>query len=125
MRSRTMTMSSSRMPNRALAGKLAGAAALFAALGDDTRLGLVARLCGGGPLSIARLTQGAAVSRQAVTKHLRALEQAGLVRSGRSGRERIWELQTRRLSEVRGYLDQISSQWDEALERLRALVEEE
>ena len=118
-------MSNPRVPNRALAGKLAGAAPLFAALGDDTRLRIVARLCGGGPLSIVRLTEGSAVSRQAVTKHLRALEHAGLVRSGRSGRERIWELQMRRLTEVRGYLDQISSQWDEALERLRTLVERE
>ena len=101
----------------------AQAAPLFAALGDPTRLRIVARLCSGGPLSIARLTEGASVTRQAVTKHLRALEAAGLVSSGRAGRERIWELRTRRLSEVRSYLDQISSQWDRALERLHAHVE--
>jgi DNA-binding transcriptional ArsR family regulator len=105
--------------------RLVDAAPLFAALGDATRLGIVARLCNGGPLSIIRLTQGAAVSRQAVTKHLRALEEAGLVRSGRVGRERIWEIQTKRLVEVRRFLEQISSQWDEALQRLRALVENE
>ena len=115
-------MSSPRTRRRASGGKLAGAATLFAALGDDTRLRIVARLCHGGPLSIVQLTEGAAVSRQAVTKHLRALEDAGLVRSGRTGRERIWELQTRRLTKARRYLDQISTQWDEALERLRALV---
>lgn len=118
-----MNTSSSRLSRRASAAKLSGAAPVFAALGDDTRLRILARLCGGGPLSIVRLTEGAAVSRQAVTKHLRALESAGLVRSGRVGRHRIWELQTRRLTEVRDYLDQISSQWDEALGRLRDLVE--
>jgi DNA-binding transcriptional ArsR family regulator len=110
---------------RAATAKLAGAVPVFAALGDATRLRIVARLCDGGPLSIVRLTEGAQISRQAVTKHLRALEDAGLVRSGRAGRERIWELQTKRLAEVRHYLDQISAQWDEALGRLRAFVETE
>jgi DNA-binding transcriptional ArsR family regulator len=70
-----------------------------------------------------RLTGGAAVSRQAITKHLRALEEVGLVRSSRDGRERIWELRTKRLAEIRQYLDQISTQWDDALARLRTLVE--
>ena len=108
---------------RTTARKLAGPAPIFAALGDATRLRIVARLCDRGPLSIVRLTEGARMSRQAVTKHLRALEGAGLARSGRAGRERIWELRTERLAEVRGYLDQISAQWDEALVRLRTLVE--
>jgi DNA-binding transcriptional ArsR family regulator len=96
---------------------------VFAALGDATRLQIVARLCEGGPLSIARLTEGAQVSRQAITKHLHALSDAGLVRSRRAGRERIWQLQTRRLAEVRRYLDRISRQWDQAIGRLRSLVE--
>ena len=76
------------------------------------------------PQSIVRLTDGAKVSRQAVTKHLRALAAAGIVRSNRAGRERIWQIQTRRLKEVRRYLDQISARWDEAIVRLQALVEE-
>ncbi|MFP5306113.1 MAG: ArsR/SmtB family transcription factor [Gammaproteobacteria bacterium] len=96
---------------------------MFAALGDPTRLRIVSRLCDGGPLSIARLTEGASVSRQAITKHLRALERAGLVRSGQAGRERLWTLRTERLAEARRYLDQISQQWDDAIERLRAFVE--
>ena len=96
---------------------------MFAALGDERRLRLVARLCEGGPLPIIRLTEGARVSRQAVTKHLRALEQAGLVRSRREGRERIWSLETRRLAEASFYLAQISSQWDTAIGRLRDFVE--
>lgn len=104
---------------------LSEAAPLFAALGDPTRLHIVARLCAGGPLSIARLTEGSRVSRQAITKHLDALSEAGIVRSERAGRERIWQLQPRRLAEVRRYLDQISEQWDQALGRLRALVEQE
>ena len=107
------------------APKLAEAAPVFAALGDETRLKLVARLCTSGPQSIVRLTHGAKVSRQAITKHLHALAHAGVVRSRREGRERIWEIQTKRLAEVRQYLDQISGQWDEALGRLRALVEKE
>jgi DNA-binding transcriptional ArsR family regulator len=102
---------------------MAEAAPVFAALGDATRLQLVVRLCDGGPLSIIKLTEGSTVTRQAVSKHLRALERAGLVRSGRAGRERIWELQPKRLADARSYLDRISDQWDQALQRLRALVE--
>ena len=107
------------------AAKLADAAPVFAALGDNTRLHIVARLCGDGPLSIVQLADTAAVSRQAVTKHLHALDMAGLARSSRAGRECIWELQTKRLSEARRYLDQISQDWDAALERLRAFVEKQ
>jgi DNA-binding transcriptional ArsR family regulator len=102
---------------------LSRAAPVFAALGDATRLQIVARLCSGGPSSIVRLAHGARVSRQAVTKHLYALEHAGIARSARAGRERIWELRPQRLSEARRYLDQISDQWDAALGRLRAFVE--
>jgi DNA-binding transcriptional ArsR family regulator len=98
---------------------------VFAALGDATRLQLVARLCSSGPSSIMRLAHGAKVSRQAVTKHLQALEDAGIARSSRAGRERIWELRPERLSDVRRYLDQISHDWDAALGRLRRLVEAE
>lgn len=105
------------------AAHLARAAPVFAALGDATRLQIVARLCSGGPASIMRLAHGARVSRQAVTKHLYALEHAGIARSARAGRERIWELRPQRLSEVQRYLEQISDQWDAALGRLRAFVE--
>jgi DNA-binding transcriptional ArsR family regulator len=100
------------------------AAPLFAALGDETRLRIVARLCERGPMSIARLTEGSNITRQAVTKHLLALSSAGLVRGDRSGRQRIWQLETERLDEIRTYLEQISRQWDRALLRLRAFVEE-
>nr|HEX4313429.1 metalloregulator ArsR/SmtB family transcription factor [Kofleriaceae bacterium] len=99
------------------------AAAVFAALGDPTRLHLVSQLCRDGPQSIARLTDGTDVSRQAVTKHLEALADAGLVRSARDGRERIWTLQTKRLGDARRYLDDISARWDEAIDRLRQFVE--
>ena len=101
----------------------ADAAPAFAALGDPTRMMIVAQLCAQGPQSIVRLTDATSVSRQAVTKHLHALSRAGLVRSTREGRERIWEMQTRRIIEVRRCLDRISDQWDEAIGRLRALVE--
>ena len=100
------------------------AAPLFAALGDETRLSVVARLCAGGPQSTVRLTRGTHVSRQAITKHLHALARAGIVGSRRDGRERIWEVRTGRLADARRYLDQISAGWDEAVARLRAFVEE-
>lgn len=107
-----------------VAARLADAAPVFAALGDTTRLQIVARLSREGPLSIVRLTQESKVSRQAITKHLCALESSGLVRSDRDGRERIWALQPRRLAETRRCLDLISDQWDTAIGRLRALVED-
>jgi DNA-binding transcriptional ArsR family regulator len=103
--------------------RLADAAPVFAALGDPTRLALVHRLCHAGPQSIASLTDGARVTRQAITKHLHALASAGLVRSSRDGRERIWTIEPRRLVAASRYLDKISKQWDDALERLRAFVE--
>ena len=110
----------SRRPTRT---RFADAAPVFAALGDGSRLRIVARLCDDGPQSIVRLTDGTGISRQAITKHLRSLERAGLVSSGRDGRERIWELQTKRLAEVCRHLEQISIQWDDAIGRLRLLVE--
>jgi DNA-binding transcriptional ArsR family regulator len=109
--------------SRSATTKLTEAAPVFAALGDATRLRLVARLSGDGPLSIARLSDDAGVTRQAVTKHLHALAGAGLVRDQRRGRERIWELEPRRLERARRCLDQISDQWDAALARLAAFVE--
>jgi DNA-binding transcriptional ArsR family regulator len=110
---------------RASAARLAADARTFAALGDPTRLVLVNRLAGGEPLPIVSLTEGARISRQAVTKHLAALEAAGLVRSRRRGRERLWELRGARLAEAQRSLEQLSSQWDDALERLRRFVERE
>lgn len=103
--------------------ELAAAAPVFAALGDETRLGIVTRLCAAGPLSIARLTAGGGVTRQAVTKHLHVLAQAGLANSSQMGRERIWELEPRALLTARECLNQISAQWDEALARLQLFVE--
>lgn len=103
---------------------LAKTAPVFAALGDETRLALVARLSGGGPQSISRLTAGAAVTRQAITKHLDVLAGAGLVRDLRRGRERIWQLDTGRLAEAARDLERISKGWDEALARLRKFVED-
>src|SRR4051794_17196663 len=99
-------------------------AALFAALGDETRLRLVARLCDAGPTSITGLTAGVPVTPQAITKHLRVMEGAGLVRSTRQGRESVWQMDRQRLEDARRCLDVISTQWDDALGRLRRLVEE-
>jgi DNA-binding transcriptional ArsR family regulator len=104
---------------------LKGSAALFAALGDETRLQLAVRLGDGGPRSITSLTAGSRLTRQAITKHLRVMEHAGLVRSARHGRESIWRLEQRRMAEARHYLDRISTQWDEALGRLREFVEDQ
>jgi DNA-binding transcriptional ArsR family regulator len=110
--------------SRASAKKLLDAALVFAALGDETRLRLVARLCDDGPQSIVRLADVADVSRQAITKHLVALEGAGLVRSTREGRERVWAIEAKRVVDARRYLERISVRWDDALERLRAHVED-
>ena len=97
---------------------------MFAALGDGTRLRLVTRLSDDGPLSIARLSDGTGVTRQAITKHLEALADAGVVRGKRRGRERIWELQTKRLEMASRYLNEVSGQWDAAIGRLRAFLED-
>lgn len=110
--------------NRSAALKLSEAAPLFAALGDETRLKLVSRLCTEGPLSIVRLSEGTDVTRQAITKHLRALADAGLVHDTRQGRERIWELRPKRIEKAREHLDHISQQWDAALGRLQDFLRE-
>jgi DNA-binding transcriptional ArsR family regulator len=118
-------MSPRRPSAAARAVELVEAAPLFAALGDETRLRLVARLCADGPASIARLTSGAGVTRQAVAKHLNVLADVGVARGTRRGRERLWQIEPTRIDEARRCLDHISAQWDEALGRLRASLEEE
>ena len=106
------------------AGGGSGSARVFAALGDETRLRLVVRLCDDGPASITRLTAEFRMSRQAVTKHLQVMERVGLVRNARRGRESVWRLEQRRIREARHYLEAISKQWDAALSRLQKFVEE-
>lgn len=98
-------------------------AAVFAALGDETRLRIVSRMCGTGPLSTVGLTEGSGVTRQAVTKHLRILEAAGLVRATRAGRETRWQIRPKGLDNARAGLDHIAAQWDSALDRLANFVE--
>jgi DNA-binding transcriptional ArsR family regulator len=107
------------------ARRAAAAAPVFAALGDETRLALVARLGAGRPLSIAQLTAGSAVTRQAITKHLNVLAEAGLVRDSWQGRERIWAVDAQRLDDARRYIDEISEQWNRALLRLKSFVEDD
>jgi DNA-binding transcriptional ArsR family regulator len=98
-------------------------ARVFAALGDETRLRLVARLCDGGPASITRLTARSKITRQAITKHLRVMEKSGLVRCTHQGRETIWQLEQPGIEDARRYLDGVSVRWDDALLRLRRFVE--
>jgi DNA-binding transcriptional ArsR family regulator len=100
-------------------------APVFAALSDQTRLNLLNRLGSGTPLSISRLTQGSKITRQAVTKHLRVLQKAGLIRGVRRGRENLFALQPRALDEAQHTLAIMSRQWDHALARLKAFVEEQ
>jgi DNA-binding transcriptional ArsR family regulator len=111
------------MPRNATA-RLLAAAPVFAALGDETRLRIVDRLSHQGPMPVVELTEGTNMSRQAVSKHLGALQDAGLLRSARVGRQRIWELEPKGLDQVQRQLEKISRQWDEAIERLRAFVED-
>jgi len=98
-------------------------ATVFAALGDETRLAVLGKLLSGEPQSIGRLTEGTHLTRQAVTKHLRVLEDAGVVRSRRVGRQALFELQPRPIDDARAYLDRIAQQWDDALNRLKSFVE--
>jgi DNA-binding transcriptional ArsR family regulator len=92
-------------------------------MGDPTRLLLIAKLSTGNRGSISELTRGSRLTRQAVTKHLRVLQNAGIVRSVRSGREKLFEFNPEPLDEIQTFLDRISSQWDQALARLKAFVE--
>lgn len=103
---------------------MAGAALLFAALGDPTRLGLLQRLSRGGPASISVLADSFETSRQGVTKHLQVLAAAGIIDGHRRGREHVWTLSPGRLAEARRHLDTIARGWDNALARLKAHVEE-
>jgi DNA-binding transcriptional ArsR family regulator len=98
-------------------------ASLFAALGDRTRLSLLTKLSDGQTRSIAGLSAGTDLTRQAVTKHLRVLEEAGLVISSRVGRESQFAFRPEPIDEIRAYLDSVSRQWDDALSRLRAFVD--
>ncbi|HWC98541.1 MAG TPA: metalloregulator ArsR/SmtB family transcription factor [Candidatus Sulfopaludibacter sp.] len=115
MRRPSRSRSTSRRPHNA---------AVFAALGDETRLALIEALSAGESLSITRLTAGRRVTRQAITKHLHVLSAAGLVRATRQGREQLWELDGEPLREARRQLEVISGEWDSALARLRAQVED-
>ncbi len=109
--------------NKRRLSALKARASVFAALGDETRLSVLVRLSNGQPQSIARLTAGTDLSRQAVTKHLRVLANVGVVRSLRVGRESLFKLEPQPIEDVRDYLDQVSKQWDDALARLKAHVE--
>ncbi|HWF47587.1 MAG TPA: metalloregulator ArsR/SmtB family transcription factor [Bryobacteraceae bacterium] len=98
-------------------------APVFAALGDETRLSLVAKLCHGQPYSISQLTEGSQLTRQAVTKHLRVLEGAGIVHGVRAGRENLFQFNPEPIEDIKEYLDRVSEQWDQALDRLKSFVE--
>jgi len=99
-------------------------APVFAALGDKTRLLLVAKLSDGRPCSISQLTRGSRLTRQAITKHLRVLESAGVVHSARTGRESRFEFNPQPIVGLKEYLDLVSEQWDQALARLKTFVED-
>jgi DNA-binding transcriptional ArsR family regulator len=107
-----------------LTAKPQARAPVFAALGDETRLALVAKLSGGRPRSISQLTRGSKLSRQAITKHLRILENAGIVHSVRAGRESRFQFDPQPIAGMKEYLDSVSEQWDMALARLKSFVEE-
>lgn len=96
---------------------------MFAALGDATRLSLVTKLCAGQRQSISQLAKGSNLTRQAITKHLRVLETAGVVHSVRSGRESLFEFEPEPIEEIKIYLDLVSKQWDQTLARLKTFVE--
>jgi DNA-binding transcriptional ArsR family regulator len=109
--------------SRNVTATLRKGAPVFAALGDPTRLRILAKLSRGGPLSIVQITDGESVTRQAITKHLAVLAEAGLVRDVRAGRERHWELDLAPLESARMCLDLVAQRWDARLERLKQFVE--
>ncbi|WP_411823873.1 ArsR/SmtB family transcription factor [Leptospira sp. 'Mane'] len=115
----------SRITRKKILFKPKNQAPIFAALGDETRLSLIAKLCGGKPYSISQLTKGTELSRQAITKHLSVLEKVGIVRSLRIGRESLFEFDSEPIEEIKEYLNQISKQWDQTLLRLKSFVENE
>jgi DNA-binding transcriptional ArsR family regulator len=115
---------SSTRKNRLKSSALGNSAPVFAALGDETRLSLIAVLCAGGAMSIAQLTAGTEITRQGITKHLNVLAQAGLVHDVKVGRERLWEFEPAQLEEARQSLDVIAQQWDQALNKLKAALDE-
>ncbi|AOX99822.1 helix-turn-helix transcriptional regulator [Jeongeupia sp. USM3] len=100
-----------------------GTARVFAALGDPTRLKLVAVLCAGGAFSIAQLTANTDISRQGVTKHLQVLAEAGVVRDVKLGRERLWQLEPAQVEMARQTLEVIGREWEVALGKLKGFVE--
>ena len=99
-------------------------APIFAALGDPTRLSLLARLGDGHQHSIMDLTHGTGLTRQGISKHLAILEQARMVASERSGRESLYVIRPDALADARRYLERASQQWDDAIARLQRFVEE-
>lgn len=112
------------MPSTRKHARKGGAPGLvFAALGDRTRLLLVGKLSRGRPRSISQLTRGSRLTRQAITKHLRVLENAGIVHSVHAGRESLFEFDPEPMATAREYLEFVSGQWDQALARLKSLVE--
>ncbi len=115
------------MPSKrkSLQAQSARYAPVFAALGDETRLSLVAKLAAGTPQSITQLSDGMDITRQAVTRHLRVLEDVGVVRSSLMGRENLFELDMRPFKDLQDYLGFVSDQWDCALSRLKMFVEDD
>jgi DNA-binding transcriptional ArsR family regulator len=113
-------MSSNMSRRRA---ELRDRASVFAALGDETRLSLIAKLSNGSPQSISRLAEGSTLTRQAITKHLRVLEDARVVHSVRVGRESLFEFRPEPLRDLQSYLERVSDQWEDALARLKSFVE--
>ena len=113
----------SRKNRSAAVAKRTAHAPVFRALGDETRLSLVAKLCAGKPRSISQLTRGSSLTRQAITKHLHVLERADIVHSVHRGRESLFELNPAPIEEMKKYLDQVSEQWDRTLARFKAFVE--
>src|SRR5271169_5141676 len=114
----------SRSTRSSMTARSRAHAPVFAALGDQTRLYLVEKLCGGKPRSISQLTKGSRLTRQAITKHLRVLEDAGVVRSVRSGRESLFRFDPEPIEKAKDYLDLVSELWDQALLRLKSFVED-
>jgi DNA-binding transcriptional ArsR family regulator len=95
----------------------------FAALGDPRRLALLEDIAGGGAVSITALASGSDITRQAITRHLCVLEDAGLVRGSVKGREHLWSLDDAEVAAVQAELARLAGRWRQRLARLKRLVE--
>jgi DNA-binding transcriptional ArsR family regulator len=97
--------------------------ATFAALADPTRRAILARLASG-EASVTELAKPFAMSQPAISKHLKVLEHAGLIRRGQDAQRRPRRIEAKPLAEASAWLERYRKNWEEAFQRLDAVLDE-